>query len=173
MHERTRLPTNSNPAVFALRHSIAPYRTLGTAFILFAIWGFIDSYHSKNWGFFESTLLLIGMYSLQVMMGLWYRIVLKNDVIIQRAFGKKDVSLQIKNITSVGNEVSGIKTNSVLNRPFRRVTIYGNSCDGNKYIDISLKHFVEEDIRSLIQIIHEKRPDLVVPKKYAQTERKN
>ena len=36
----------------------------------------------------------------------------------------------------------------------------------NQFIDVSLKHFVNEDIRKLMHLIHERRPDLSLPKNW-------
>ena len=43
-----------------LRHSIVPYRTLGTFFLALAVWGLVVSFRSGKWGTFESALLLCG-----------------------------------------------------------------------------------------------------------------
>jgi len=53
-----------------------------------------------------------------------------------------------------------------MRRPFRRITIYAEGAEITKFIDVSLKHFVAEDIRKLMRKIHDNRPDLSLPKKW-------
>jgi hypothetical protein len=151
-------------ANFVLRHSIVPYRTLGAFFLLLAFWGLYVSWKSGKWGTFESSLLICGIYSLQVLMGLWYRIWFEDDVIHQRAFRMPRVSIGFPEITSVGHEVSDAKQLAQMNRPFRRISIQSHRDGVNKIIDVSLKHFVEADIRRLMIYIHQARPELPVPK---------
>jgi hypothetical protein len=153
-------------ARLVLRHSLVPYRTLGTIFIALTVWGFFMSIRSGKWGFFESGLLLCGVYSLQVAMGFWYRISLQDGVISQRAYGMPNVSIAIDEITSVGKEVSDLGTLAKMNRPFRRICINAGPKGARKTIDVSLKHFWQKDIRALMNIIHEERPDLPMPKEW-------
>lgn len=151
---------------FSLRHSIAPYRVLATLFLLLLGWSFVDSYRSRNWGFFQSILLISGCYLLSVLIGLWYGVGLRNGFIWQRAFGGRRVLLPIKDITSIDREMSDVKTLLAMNRPLDRITIQGN-VEGRKVIvDVSTKHFVASDIRRLIQAIHEARPELALPENW-------
>jgi hypothetical protein len=153
-------------ARLVLRHSLVPYRTLGTIFIAFTVWGLFMSIRSGKWGAFESGLLICGVYSLQVAMGFWYRISLQDGVISQRAYGMPNVSIAIDEITSVGKEVSDLGTLAKMNRPFRRICINAGPKGTRKTIDVSLKHLWQKDIRSLLNIIHEERPDLAMPKEW-------
>lgn len=133
-------------------------------FVLAVLWSFVISLRSDKWGLFEGAFLLLGIYSLQVTMGLWYRISLRDGVIHQRAFGLPSVSIPLRAITSVGNRVSNAQKLLLENRPLRRLTIRGGQAGSENFIDVSLKHFVEEDIRSLIGAIRNARPDLVMPR---------
>lgn len=153
---------HSNINRLVLRHSIVPYRTLGSVFIAAAIWAFVVSYRSGRWGTFESALLLVGIYSLQVIIGMWYRIALHDGVITQRAFGMPRVSISLDEITSVGKETSNAKELLRMNRPFRRICITAGHARARKSIDVSIKHFVAADIETLIAAIHEARPDLAI-----------
>jgi hypothetical protein len=151
-------------AKLVLRHSLAPYATLGTFFIGFTVWGFFNSSRTGNWGAFQSGLLISGIYSLQVAMGFWYRISLQDSVISQRAFGMRKVSIPLAEITSVGKEVSDVATLVRMNRPFRRICINGGNESARKTIDVSLKHFWHKDIELLMRAIHAARPELEIPK---------
>jgi hypothetical protein len=51
-------------------------------------------------------------------------------------------------------------------RPFRRIAVYAQHGSSTKFIDVSLKHFAADDIRKLMRVIHEQRPDLVLPKNW-------
>lgn len=154
-------------ARLVLRHSLAPYATLGTIFIGATVWAYFISLRAGKWGSFQSGLLICGIYSLQVAIGFWYRISLKDGVISQRAFGKRDVSISVTEITSVGKEVSDAATLARMNRPFRRICIIGGPAGARKTIDVSLKHFWQKDIQLLMTTIHEARPDLEMPKGWA------
>ena len=55
---------------------------------------------------------------------------------------------------------------ATFSRPMRRIVIYAKHADGGKFIDVSLKHFVAADVRRLMKLIHERRPDLAVPVKW-------
>jgi hypothetical protein len=154
------------PPTLVLRHSIVPYRTLGAFFLVIMVWAFVVSYRSGKWSTFESALLIAAVYSLQVAQGLWYQIRIDNGVIWQRAFGKRRVSIAIHDISSVGQEMSDAKTLVAMNRPFRRITIRGSTAGEAGSIDVSTKHFVAADIRRLMHIIHESRPDLSLPKQW-------
>jgi hypothetical protein len=151
---------------FVLRHSIVPYRTLGTFFLAVMVWGFVASYRSGKWGTFESAALVAGIYSLQIALGLWYQIGIRKGIIWRRAFGKPRESLELSDITSVGNVTSDTKTMAALNKPLRSVVIRGYAQGSPVTIDVSTKHFVTQDLHRLMQIIQEARPEIAVPKKW-------
>jgi hypothetical protein len=48
--------------------------------------------------------------------------------------------------------------------PADRIAIYAGHGSEEKHIDVSLRHFVTSDIRQLLRAIHDKRPDLTLPK---------
>src|SRR5579863_7732409 len=128
--------TAETPITLILRHSIVPYRTLGAFFLAMLVWAFFVSYRSAKWGTFESALLVSAVYSLQICLGLWYRISLRDGVICQRAFGKRRVSIAIREISSVGQETSDVSTLVAMNRPFRRITIQGSTAGIVSTIDV-------------------------------------
>jgi hypothetical protein len=53
-----------------------------------------------------------------------------------------------------------------MNRPFRRICINAGPKGARKTIDVSLKHFWQKDIRLLMTIIHQARPDVDMPKNW-------
>lgn len=153
-------------ATFILRHSIVPYRTLGAFFLAILVWAFVASYRSEKWGTLESAALLSGIYLLYVSIGLWYQVGICDGVIWQRSFGRRRVWLRITDINAVGRETSDAKTLVAMNRPFDRIAIQGMADDERVTVDVSTKHFVAGDIRRLMRVIHEARPDLAVPRNW-------
>ena len=151
---------------FALRRSVQPYVTLGAIFGGVAIWALVLAYRKLDRGTAESAVLLLAFYAAYVFLGMWYRISLRDNTITQRAFGKRNVSISIQDISSVGTEVSDAKTFVQMNRPMRRIVIASVRDGHATTIDVSLKHFLMADIRKLMQIIHSARPDLNVPNKW-------
>jgi hypothetical protein len=159
-------PEAVKPPSLVLRHSIVPYRTLGAFFLVIMVWAFVESHRTGKWGEFKSAALVSGIYSLHIVLGLWYQIGLHDGIIWQRAFGKRRVSIAIRDISSVGQEVSDAKTLVAMNRPFQRITIRGSTAGKASSVDVSTKHFVAADIRRLMHIIQESRPDLSLPKQW-------
>jgi len=147
-----------------LRHSIAPYGTFGSLLLVLCVWGFYIGNRSGKWGLLESSLFLSGIYCLQVGMGLWYRISLKDGIISRRAFAEPRVSIPISDITSLDHPSPKLKAVVNFNTPFRRISIVGHVGGVRKLINVSTKHFLSEDIRLLMLAIHEARPDLELPR---------
>ena len=156
---------------FSLRRSTAPYRTLSIVFSLVAIWGFVMAVTSGSlalnsgyWNLFWTGLMLIGSYLPVIYMGYRYRIVLQEGVIIQKAFNMRDVAIKIQDISLIKVESSSASDVAKMNRPFTRIAIYSGTGKARSFIDVSPKHFIADDIRRLMRVIHEQRPDLTVPK---------
>ena len=147
-----------------MRRTIAPYRTLSTVFILAAIWTFVLSAKWGKWDLFESVLIVIGFYLPTIFIGLCYRISIQDGVITQKGFNMSVVAIKIKDISEVKQESSDVVTLAKMNRPVQRITIYSDADGVQSSIDISLKHFVADDIRRLLHAIQEERPDLLMPK---------
>ena len=156
----------STEDAFSLRRSATPYISLGVIFFGIAIWLSILAYPKRDWGTMESALLLLGIYALYVFIGTRYRIFVRANTITQRAFGKRSISIEIKDIESVGTELSDLKTMRQMNRPFRRIAINATRDGRAEVIDVSTKHFSGGDIRKLMRLIHSKRPDLQLPGKW-------
>jgi hypothetical protein len=96
-----------------------------------------------------------------------YRISWQNGSVVQNAAAGPVVTISVDEMERVVQERSDIRTLLSLSRPGRRITIYGRTAPGMKFIDVSLYHFKLNDVRKLMRLIHERRPDLVVPKGWA------
>lgn len=150
----------SAPETGTLRRSIQPYVGMGLACALFlGLLGVIAA-ETRTWtpvlefGWLPP-LLFMGWVAL----GMRYQVSFTETAIEMRASGLAPVSVRFDEIAKVENEASTLR-----GRPFRRIAIYSNKQGGKvKWIDISLKHFTTEDIRVLLQMIGQKRPDLGVP----------
>jgi len=151
---------------FWLRRSAQPYVALGLILGGIALWFLVDAYRKPDKGTVEAAALLLACYAAFVLIGLWYRISLRDNTITQRAFGKRNVSISIQDITSVGTEISDLKTLVQMNRPFRRIVIAALRDGHAATIDVSMKHFVMADIRKLMRLIHSARPDLILPSRW-------
>ena len=151
---------------FALRRSAEPYVALGAILGGIAIWFLVDAYRKPDRGTVETAALLLGCYAAYVFIGTRYRMSLRDSTITQRAFWKRNVSISIGDISSVGTEVSDLTTLAQMNRPMRRIVIASVRDGGATTIDVSMKHFLMADIRKLMRIIHSARPDLNLPKQW-------
>jgi hypothetical protein len=88
---------------------------------------------------------------------LCYTITWNCRAITQTAFGLRRVIIEASEITAIRSESSDVKTLVRANRPSNRIAIYAGK---DRFIDVSFKHFRFEDIRKLVEILHELRPDL-------------
>jgi hypothetical protein len=103
-----------------------------------------------------------------VYIGLKYKIYWGTDNICQEASGGPRVCIEYGEITRIALETSSPGELLSASRPFRRIAIYGASPSGaDKFIDVSLKHFVAGDFRELMHAIHDHRPDLTLPKHWS------
>ena len=150
---------------FGLRRTIDPY--LGYVVIMSGVTALalFVGFYRHAWGLLESMpvgWLLIGVL---VLIGTRYRVGWRAGAVVQQASGGPDVVIEAAQIDRVVLE-SGpddIRAMIQMRRPFRRITIYrrGDSAD---LVDVSLKHFVPDDIRRLMRAVQSARPDLVLPK---------
>lgn len=90
-----------------------------------------------------------------------YKIFWDDDAVGMRTTGgKEDIIISVNKITLIRQEASLER-----GRVFRRIAIYSQKPSGTgQFVDVSLKHFIPEDIKKLMNLIHEKRPDLEMPK---------
>jgi len=94
----------------------------------------------------------------------FYRVWWKDEKVFRKVYGGGVISLNVNDIHEIRFEKSDLQTFISLSRPSQRIAIYGSDSEGGKFIDVSLKHFKMEDVQKLMKLIHEKRPDLEMPK---------
>ena len=81
--------------------------------------------------------------------GLKYKIYWTDEFVCQEASGRAKVCIKYGEITKISSEVSEPGQLLAASRPFRRIAIYAEKPhDEGKFIDVSLKHFVADDIAS-------------------------
>lgn len=152
---------NNNQDTFALRHDLGP--VLGLPIIILP-WLMFGAITSNDWKsilpiaiFFLFLFLIIAWFQLD------YRIWWKDSTIFQKATGGGITAIKPDEIRQIQQEKSDAQTLFAMRRPARRITIYAETHEGPKVIDVSLKHFNTRDIRKLMKMIHEQRPDLDMP----------
>jgi hypothetical protein len=146
---------------FALRRSLEPYVGLVVIFLVLTAYGLYYTFSSHDW-FGLSALYGWIFVAFIVWVGMRYRIFWDNGAIIQKAVAGNVTKITTNDITRVQEEKSSMQTLLTFSRPMRRIVIYADG-EKPKHIDVSLKHFVADDIRRLMKAIHAHRPDLVMP----------
>jgi hypothetical protein len=149
---------------FALRRTLQPYALLLIVLVALTLLGAFDAIkdHDLNW--VGAILFLWAISILSLYPDTRYRVFWENDTIKQIAANKDVTIIKPSEIKNIGLEHSNLQELFGMRRPSRRIAIYGNGSDGQKWIDVSLKHFAADDIRRLMRAIHERRPDLAIPK---------
>lgn len=152
----------ASPNFFRLRHALSP------SLVWVVMIGSVDVFllfvmlrgHQFNWNIVSTIAFLSAMSIFIISLNLRYTITWDGAAIVQTAFGLSEVSIKPDEITKVRLETSDVRTLFKANRPYNRIAIYA----GNKFIDVSMKHFKLEDIRKLMAVIRETRPDLPIDK---------
>ena len=157
--------------LFKLRHSYKPYAGFVIIYLILMVVFASISFQKSDWSVFSQIVVpLAVIFTSMVLFLLFlnnrYQVFLEDSVITMRAASLTNnprafTSIKIEDITKIKSEVSDLHTTVKLRRPFRRIAVYDDRHE--KFIDISLKHFVMEDIIQLLKVIKEKRPDLEVP----------
>jgi hypothetical protein len=156
---------NKNQERFALRRSVQPYVGLLVIFGILMVTGAIVAIRINDWSGLETIVpSFCVFFGAIVFMGTRYRIYWDNGEIIQKAVAGNLTKIKVNEITNVIQETSDLQTLATFSRPMRRIAIYARHTDGGKFIDVSLKHFVLADVRTLMRTIHDRRPDLQIPK---------
>jgi ABC-type transport system involved in cytochrome bd biosynthesis fused ATPase/permease subunit len=150
---------------FELTRSMVPYASLGiilgAAELFFLVKLCRDIENGKQ--AFPILLIAPAFWLSILWLGTRYRIWVKGDVIVRRTADFKKCSISFSEISKVVRETSNTAQLARMNRPMQRITIYGKNPKVD-HLDVSLKHFKRESIKELMQLIHEKRPELEIPK---------
>ena len=146
----------------SLRHTITPYvgvTCIGAVISVFTI-VVLEKHPDIYFGIVSMTLLW-SFVAINIFFGMYYRIILLDNCILQKAWGVNTISIEICDIKSIKLETGVIQKGSV-HRPLRRISIYNSNSSEAKFIDISLKHFVKDDIIYILMMIKTIRSDLVL-----------
>lgn len=158
----SQIDNNDSRSSFALGRSVQPYAGIVVIFSLLTVFGLYYTFSSGDW---NGLYVLFGwiFVAFNIWFGLCYRIYWHNGEIIQKAVAGNVTKIKADEITRIEQETSNMGTLFTLSRPMRRIVIYA---DGGqpRYIDVSLKHFVADDVLKLMKVIHERRPNLAIPK---------
>ena|SRR5579863_9401217 len=84
----------------------------------------------------------------------------QEGMIVWKPFPRPTVSIKLSNITALKRETTFWRSNTR-----DSIAIYDDR--NNKRIKLSLTLFTRNDIRKLLQIIHDARPDLTIPEGWA------
>ena len=144
-----------------LRRTFAPYAGQTVILSLASIGSFAVAWEKSVWGLFGAMAVPWGFYAVFVAISLKYRISYGQEYIRRRASGGPDAVIRYDDIESVELGSANASEMVAQSAPYRRIRI---SDGGDMPINISLRHFRDEDIRRLMAVIHQKRPDLGLPK---------
>jgi hypothetical protein len=149
-----------------LGRTIAPYMGQIVVLSFVTLGALFVSIQRRVWGLILSVLVVAWpLFGFLLYFGRKYRIYWTDDDVRQQASGGADVCIKYSEIARIASETSKSGEWLAASRPFRRIVIYAKEAHGEgKFIDVSLKHFVAEDIRNLMRAIHGRRPDLTLPK---------
>lgn len=144
--------------IFILRRNSGPYIWFPAIVLPVLIFGAITTGDWKGIMFAMAifSVIWIGMTWIQNGYRIWW----KDNALFQRASNGDITTIKIDEIQKLRRERSDAQTLISMQRPALRITVYGETTEGSKIIDISLKHFKSEDIRKLMKIIHECRSDI-------------
>jgi hypothetical protein len=146
------MPTFQNKGVkneFRLRHSallLPLYIVLLLAVVYFGT-------HGLGTGFLIVFVVLLPCW---VFLDFWHNVSYKDGIVTGVLFPHSPVSIQISDITNIRQEVDMFRLET-------RMCIAIHDDQNKKVVKVSLSVFVRDDIRKLMQIIHDARPDLVLP----------
>jgi hypothetical protein len=151
---------------FVLRRSIYAYSLYLILCPGISALGLLAWYKTHDSGIFLAS-LLVWVFTAATLYGdTRYRIFWHNGEIKQISSDKFVTVINTSEITSVGQEKSDLQARLSLRRPLDRIAIYAGHGADKRQIDVSLRHFVNADIRKLMQLIHERRPDLSLPQNW-------
>lgn len=151
---------------FALKRIIGPYVGYIVIFAAISVRWFFAIYRTGNWGGIGVLALLWGVLLVSQYPNTRYRIFWHDDEIEQVSAYKDVTIIKVADIKRIALESSDLRTLLSLTRPSNRITIYGKGGERPQWIDVSLKHFAADDVRRLMHAIHERRPELSIPKEW-------
>jgi hypothetical protein len=149
---------------FALTRSIYPYSAYIVICIGLICLGIFDWLKIHDPGAFEVALLVSAGFLAASYGDTRYRIFWRDGEIKQISANKYVTTIRASEITRIGQERSDLRARLAVRRPADRIAIYAGHGSEERHIDVSLRHFVASDIRQLLHAIHDKRPDLTLPK---------
>jgi hypothetical protein len=149
---------------FALRRSIYPYSVYIIACVVISLLGLFDWMKLHDPSPFEASFFVWIVVVATQYGNSRYRIFWNDGEIKQISADKFITTIRTSEVTHVGQERSDLRTRFQLRRPADRIAIYAGHGEQERHIDVSLRHFVARDIRQLLRQIHDRRPDLVLPK---------
>jgi len=152
----------------SLRHDLGPFLSLGIVFgsvLAFFLWTRLrHPTASTGRDIALVTVLIVGFYFAITSFYWRYRIRFDGVAITQHAPGIPPITIELGDIERVSLEVGSPIGRWSGTRPMRRIAIYSKHTNRERpFIDVSLKHFVADDIRHLNREIHRARPDLELP----------
>jgi len=151
---------------FTLRRSIHPYAALLIIWIVLTLLGLFDAIKFRDLNWLGAIAALWGIGIATQYANIRYRIFWEDGQIKQIAANRDVTIIRTSEIDRIVLETSDLQTLLALRRPSQRIAIYAQGKSGPKWIDVSLKHFAVDDIRRLMRAIHERRPDLSLPKNW-------
>jgi energy-coupling factor transporter transmembrane protein EcfT len=148
-----------------LRRTISPYMGQIIILALVTLGVLFVAIKSNEWKLILSVPVMWLLFLVLVYIGLKYKIYWTDAEVCQEASGGQKVCIKYGEITKIASEISKPAELLSASRPFRRIAIYAEKPNGeSKFIDVSLKHFSVDDVRKLMQAIHDRCPDLTLPK---------
>lgn len=149
---------------FILRIIIDPYVLVPLVCLAVGVMSIPYIIKTNDWSPIWCLLILCMIYAWIPYTSIRYRIWWQDGTIFQQSADRIMTSISISDINQIKRESSDLNTLLSLRRPSRRLTVYGDTSEGSKVIDVSLIHFNLQDVRKLMKMIHNKRPNLEMPK---------
>lgn len=148
-------------AEHALTRTLTPYVGQTAILAIVTVMGIVVGVWRGVWQLGVAPLICWLFYAVLVFIGVQYRIFWTSDYVRRKASGGPDLVINIDDIAEVTKEMASADQMIAASAPFRRITIRSRS---GEHIYVSLRHFRLDDIRSLMHFIHDRRPDLAMPK---------
>jgi hypothetical protein len=157
------------PHAFSLRHSRGPFIAFGIPFVgiallVLAVRILRPAQSPAIEVIFE--LAALALFYAWITSFFWrYRIRFDGDSVTEHAAGLAPINIALSNIRAISYESSPGISGVVAGRPKSRITLHMAVPHGVRpYIDISVRHFIREDIGRLMLAIQSARPDLEIPR---------